>query len=202
MLFRSVGTNGPGGLRRNLLRLRFKNASNTSVVFHGGKLLALRVRAARRETSTPRHSGPWHAGSAPDRPRAILQRDPQRQPMRCATQYLGGLIAKLEQKRARRLAHCAQCPSIAISNLIENALRHGAARVGVVLSVVHGRYRIEVMDDGPGVPATMQPGRGLTIIRAVAEAIGAEFTRFDPPPSANRIVGAGAHTHVCASTLP
>jgi len=41
MLFRSFGTNVPGGLRRNLLRLRFKNAANTSVVFHGGKLLAL-----------------------------------------------------------------------------------------------------------------------------------------------------------------
>ena len=41
MLFRSFGTNLPGGLRRNLFRLRFKNAANTSVSFHGGKLLAL-----------------------------------------------------------------------------------------------------------------------------------------------------------------
>lgn len=41
MLYRSFGTNLPGGLRRNLLRLRFKNAANTSVVLHGGKLLAL-----------------------------------------------------------------------------------------------------------------------------------------------------------------
>lgn len=105
-------------------------------------------------------------------------------------------------RRARRVAHCARCPSTAISNLIENVLRHRAARVGVVLSVVDGRYRIEVMDDGPGDPATMQPGRGLAVTRAVADAIGAEFTRSDPPPSANRIVGAGARTQVCASTLP
>ena len=41
MLYRSFGTNLPGGLRRNLLRLRFKNAANTSVVLHGGQLLAL-----------------------------------------------------------------------------------------------------------------------------------------------------------------
>ncbi len=41
MLYRSFGTNLPGGLRRNFLRLHFKNAANTSVVVHGGKLLAL-----------------------------------------------------------------------------------------------------------------------------------------------------------------
>lgn len=41
MLYRSFGTNLPGGLRRNFLRLRFKNAANTSVVSHGRKLLAL-----------------------------------------------------------------------------------------------------------------------------------------------------------------
>jgi all-trans-8'-apo-beta-carotenal 15,15'-oxygenase len=41
MLFRAFGTNVPGGLRANLLRMRFKNAANTSVVWHGGRLLAL-----------------------------------------------------------------------------------------------------------------------------------------------------------------
>ncbi|CAN5919845.1 carotenoid oxygenase family protein [soil metagenome] len=41
MLYRSFGTNLPGGLARNFLRLRFKNAANTSVVLQGGKLLAL-----------------------------------------------------------------------------------------------------------------------------------------------------------------
>lgn len=40
-LYRSFGTNLPGGLLRNLFRLAFKNAANTSVVWHGGKLLAL-----------------------------------------------------------------------------------------------------------------------------------------------------------------
>ena len=41
MLFRGFGSNLPGGLGANLLRLRFKNAANTSVVAHGGRLLAL-----------------------------------------------------------------------------------------------------------------------------------------------------------------
>lgn len=40
-LYRSFGTNLPGGLGRNAFRLRFKNAANTSVILHGGKLLAL-----------------------------------------------------------------------------------------------------------------------------------------------------------------
>lgn len=41
ILFRNFGTNIPGGLLKNLLRTRFKNVANTSVVLHGGKLLAL-----------------------------------------------------------------------------------------------------------------------------------------------------------------
>jgi all-trans-8'-apo-beta-carotenal 15,15'-oxygenase len=41
ILFRNFGTNIPGGLLKNLLRTRFKNVANTSVVFHGDKLLAL-----------------------------------------------------------------------------------------------------------------------------------------------------------------
>ena len=41
MLYRSFGTNLPGGLLRNLARLQFKNAANTSVIVDGGKLLAL-----------------------------------------------------------------------------------------------------------------------------------------------------------------
>ncbi len=41
MLYRAFGTNLPGGLATNALRMRFKNAANTSVVRHGGMLLAL-----------------------------------------------------------------------------------------------------------------------------------------------------------------
>lgn len=41
MLYRNFGTNLPGGLLANAFRMRFKNVANTSVVYHGGKLLAL-----------------------------------------------------------------------------------------------------------------------------------------------------------------
>jgi all-trans-8'-apo-beta-carotenal 15,15'-oxygenase len=41
MLYRNFGTNLPGGLLRNLFRLNFKNAANTSVRWHAGRLLAL-----------------------------------------------------------------------------------------------------------------------------------------------------------------
>ncbi len=41
MLYRSFGTNLPGGFARNFMRMRFKNAANTSVIWHGGKFLAL-----------------------------------------------------------------------------------------------------------------------------------------------------------------
>ena len=41
MLYRAFGTNLPGGFLKNALRMRFKNAANTSVVHHGGRLLAL-----------------------------------------------------------------------------------------------------------------------------------------------------------------
>lgn len=41
MLHRSFGTNIPGGFWRNFMKMQFKNAANTSVIYHGGKLLAL-----------------------------------------------------------------------------------------------------------------------------------------------------------------
>ncbi|EIC19381.1 carotenoid oxygenase family protein [Thiorhodovibrio frisius] len=41
MRYRSFGTNLPGGLLANLFRVRFKNPANTSVIWHGGRLLAL-----------------------------------------------------------------------------------------------------------------------------------------------------------------
>ncbi len=41
MLYRAFGTQVPGGPAKNLFRTRFKNAANTSVVLHEGRLLAL-----------------------------------------------------------------------------------------------------------------------------------------------------------------
>jgi signal transduction histidine kinase len=81
----------------------------------------------------------------------------------------------------------------AVSNLVENALRHGEGKP-VVLRVgsERERLRIEVSDQGPGVsPANQQrlfqrfftterdgggTGLGLAIVRAVAERQGGEVT--------------------------
>ena len=41
MLYRSFGTNLPGGIWKNALKMQFKNTANTSVVWHGGQMLAL-----------------------------------------------------------------------------------------------------------------------------------------------------------------
>jgi all-trans-8'-apo-beta-carotenal 15,15'-oxygenase len=41
LLYRGFGTNRPGGFLPNALRMRFKNAANTSVVQHAGRTLAL-----------------------------------------------------------------------------------------------------------------------------------------------------------------
>jgi all-trans-8'-apo-beta-carotenal 15,15'-oxygenase len=41
MLYRAFGTNLPGGLFANCFQMRFKNAANTSVRWHAGRLLAL-----------------------------------------------------------------------------------------------------------------------------------------------------------------
>ncbi len=41
MLYRSFGTNLPGGIPRNFLKMRFKNAANTSIIHHGGHWMAL-----------------------------------------------------------------------------------------------------------------------------------------------------------------
>ncbi|AUB85002.1 carotenoid oxygenase family protein [Candidatus Thiodictyon syntrophicum] len=41
LLYRGFGTNRPGGVLANALRLRFKNTANTNVIWHSGQLLAL-----------------------------------------------------------------------------------------------------------------------------------------------------------------
>lgn len=41
MLYRGFGTNLPGGIRNNFMKMRFKNTANTSLVWHAGQLLAL-----------------------------------------------------------------------------------------------------------------------------------------------------------------
>ncbi|WP_326784673.1 HAMP domain-containing sensor histidine kinase [Streptomyces sp. NBC_00151] len=79
-----------------------------------------------------------------------------------------------------------------VSPLLDNALRHARAHVGIRAGARPGGVRVEVVDDGPGVPASFaaqlfQPGRradpgdghggaglGLPLARRLARSAGGE----------------------------
>jgi signal transduction histidine kinase len=69
----------------------------------------------------------------------------------------------------------------AVGNLVSNALEHGAGRVELLARASGDRVRIEVADEGPGLPApvrdlTRRPrgrrGRGLAIAADIADRHG------------------------------
>jgi signal transduction histidine kinase len=76
----------------------------------------------------------------------------------------------------------------ATGNLIANAIEHGAGRVEVVGSIRAGVARIEITDEGFGLPAPIEDlirrprrglgarGRGLAITAAIAEDHGGRLT--------------------------
>ena len=65
----------------------------------------------------------------------------------------------------------------ALSNLIDNALRHGAGDIDVAVSSVAGGAVVTVTDEGDGSAPELsapspRPGLGLTIVREIARAHG------------------------------
>ncbi|WP_395292277.1 sensor histidine kinase [Kitasatospora hibisci] len=94
-----------------------------------------------------------------------------------------------------------------LRNLLDNAARHAAGTVTVRLGVTDGCARLEVDDDGPGIPAEDRErvfdrfvrldtarnraaggaGLGLALVRTIATSLGGTATA-EPPP-----YGHGAH---------
>lgn len=66
IVYRCLGTNRPGGKRANAFRLRFKNAANTHVIMHAGRLFALYEGGPPYELDpvTLETLGPWDLDGA------------------------------------------------------------------------------------------------------------------------------------------
>jgi len=85
----------------------------------------------------------------------------------------------------------------AVSNLVANALEHGPGRIELTARAVgHRHVRIEVIDEGPGLPASMaeltrkarggrgRRGRGLAIAAEIAERHGGRLVAAPAPRGA------------------
>jgi signal transduction histidine kinase len=94
-----------------------------------------------------------------------------------------GATLSVEPVRGRALVHADRVRvAQACGNLVANAVEHGASPVRVRGRVVAGRVRVEVSDDGPGLPEPVgrlvsrrrrgSRGRGLSIAARIAESHG------------------------------
>lgn len=93
----------------------------------------------------------------------------------------------------------------ALSNLLDNALRHGSGNIVLAARPADGGVEIEVGDEGPGFPAALAEraferfargdearsrggaGLGLAIVRSIAEAHGGTATIVSGPGSRVRL---------------
>lgn len=90
----------------------------------------------------------------------------------------------------------AACPlALIASELILNALRHGARAGAPPSASVRLRregdgdgFVLSVEDEGPGPEAATAPGFGLTMVRLLAQQIAAEFTLAAAQPGSRAVV--------------
>lgn len=192
---RSVGYRIHDGLCQQLTaaRLRYSMLSGLAAVKDSPPMIELgRVLSAAAEDAYALSRGMWP-----------VEHDPA---------LAGPTIAELVES-ARRTSGieitltqrwpCATCvgenPGVLqriAQEALANAVRHaGATRIDVSLVCEDGTTRLEVVDNGAGLPPDATPtgpgGLGLRIMRHRASAIGAEFSIEDAP-------GGGAVVRCCA----
>jgi signal transduction histidine kinase len=103
-----------------------------------------------------------------------------------------------------------------LRNIVDNAIRYARHRVEVTVSTAPDRLQIEIIDDGPGIPADQRErvfdrfvrldasrarasgsvGLGLAIAKEIATAHHGSITVTDAPESGARIVISLPHTVV------
>ena len=72
---------------------------------------------------------------------------------------------------------------------VRNASRHAAAaRVGVRVTSAGDAVRLEVVDDGRGLPTDVVPGVGLQAMRERAEELGGALSVHEVPGGGTRVV--------------
>jgi two-component sensor histidine kinase len=88
---------------------------------------------------------------------------------------------RLEDALAGHDPETVATAALLVSELVSNAVRHASSaadRVGVVLGLLEGRLRIEVVDAGDGFDVAVEreatDGFGLRIIDDLADAWGVE----------------------------
>ena len=109
----------------------------------------------------------------------------------------------LRQEIDLAVIHCVMVEfEIALRNMLQNAIRHHDRRTGTLVIRVtrdDSLFRIEVQDDGPGIPDTMKPkvllplrtgktreqgggtGLGLAFIAKIADRRGGQLELLDAP---------------------
>lgn len=137
-------------------------------------------------------------------------------PMRSATHTFASDTAEIRRARqavSASLRSWGTAPDpntmLVVSELMTNAVRHGRGVVHVTVSIDERRVRVEVHDQGAGLPAFREPettgtsvgGFGLHLVDALAEDWGIEKgmgtrvwaeTRRDPDPDAGLAAPPGA----------
>jgi len=85
-----------------------------------------------------------------------------------------------EHLRSWDLDEAVDDATLLVSELVTNAILHARSPVDLVVRKVKGAVRVEVFDDGTGLPQPLDPdpeaddGRGLGLVQAVASRWGVD----------------------------